>query len=311
MKKLLKVVVVLVVLVVLVVGIGIGVVFSRINRIAKNLIEQESTRALGVETTLGNIDIGIMSGTVDIDNFRVDNPAGYDADYFLTLADGGVSVSYQSLKQEVVELPELRLEDIDVALQKKGGKANYDVILENVRKSQGEPEPAPTTEEGKRFVINRLTITDVLIDVDLSGLPSGLPGGINEYTRVKIPIEKIELDNVGRTGEGVHGTGVTMKELATIIVNAVLAAAAEKGVDVLPAEILGDLKAQLAQVEALPMKVVGSAKAILEGAGKGVGDALKSGDPDAVKDAVEDVADEVKKGVKDLIPGKKKEEEKK
>jgi hypothetical protein len=308
MKKLIKRLFALgFVLVLLVIG---GVVFAvmNINSLAKKGIEKGGTYALGTNTTLQSADVGILGGTFAMSGLNVANPPGYKAPAFLSLGSGGVAVSFNSLSKPVVELPKLSLDKLNVALEKSGGKANFNVILDHIKKvadqAGGAGGSGGSSSGGgeKKFVVNELSLTNINISVDLIGGPADL-------TKVNIPIDEIKLTNVGKTGTGVGGTGVTMSQLASIIVEAVLAAAADKGGGILPAEILGDLQGGLAglgNLDNLQMSVAAKAQGTIEKIG---GDAAKKVTDKLGGEAGKAVEDATKK-VTDLIPGMKKPEKK-
>jgi hypothetical protein len=307
MKKLIKRLFALgFVLVLLVIG---GVVFAvmNINSLAKAGIEKGGTYALGTNTTLQSANVGILGGTFAMNGLNVANPPGYKAPSFLSLGSGGVAVSFNSLSKPVVELPKLSLDGLNVALEKSGGKANFNVILDHIKKvadqAGGSGGSGGSSSGGdKKFVVNELSLTNIKISVDLIGGPADL-------TKVNIPIDEIKLNNVGKTGTGVGGTGVTMSQLASIIVEAVLAAAADKGGGILPADILGDLQGGLAglgNLDNLQMSVAAKAQGTIEKIG---GDAAKKVTDKLGGEAGKVVEDATKK-VTDLIPGMKKPEKK-
>jgi hypothetical protein len=100
-------------------------------------------------------------------------------------------------------------------------------------------------------VINELIIRNITVHADLMGGQGTLREAAGQLARVTIPIDEIRLTDVGKTGEGVGGSGVTMGELAGLIVEALLAAAVEKGGDLLPADVVGDIRGKLAQLGGL------------------------------------------------------------
>ncbi len=240
--KWVKRIVVLLVVVVVVVGV-IG--YVAIDKITKAGIEQGGTYAMGVETKLDGIHLGLLSGSVSMDGLSVANPEGFKSDHFLSLGDGSVEVSLGSLMGDKVEIPRLALNDIDMALEKDGGKANYQVILDNLAKlSSGEAPPAEETE-GKRFVINELVITEVNVKAEVIG-------GVS----VPIYIPEIRLTDIGSDSD----KGVLMKDLAGIIVTAIMATVVQQAGDVLPAGIGEGLQGGLAAVGDLGdfgMQVIG------------------------------------------------------
>ncbi|MBN8599329.1 MAG: hypothetical protein J0L78_16785 [Planctomycetes bacterium] len=276
--------------------VAVVVAFYSIDAIAKRAIESGGTYALGVPTTVKSANVGIMTGTFGMSGLNVANPPGFGSSPFLSLGDAGVAVTLSSLREPVVTLPRLSLDNLSVSLEKKRGSANYNVILDNLKKLNS-GSTSKSSGDGKKFIIRELSLRNINVGVDLIGGP----GAIGDLTKIKIPISEIKLENVGQTGTGVGGSGVTMEQLTSIVVQAVLAAAAEKGGGILPAEILGDLQgglANLGQLDKLGMKVLADPKVLEQlGAGKAT-EAIEQG-----KKAVDDAA----KKVTDLIPGMKKE----
>ncbi len=235
MKKLIKMVAVLLILLVLAM---VAVAFY-IDTIAKTAIERGATYALGVETALGSADVGLLSGTFTMGDLTVANPAGFDSPHFTYLHEGGVELTLGSLRKETIELPTLTLSGLDIHLDKSEGKANYDVILENLSRFES-GDDAERETDGKKFVINEVLIQRIVVHVQL--LPIG-----GDLTKLDVPIDEVRLRNVGSETDG----SVLMSELTTVIIKAVLAAIVQKGGDLIPADVLGDLGQGLASLESL------------------------------------------------------------
>lgn len=313
MKKLAKRLVIAGLLLVLLVVGGVVYLLASVNALAKKGIEAGGSYALGVPTTVDSVSIGLLSGQASLANLSVANPQGFASPHFLKLGGGSVAVSLGSLQTEVVEIPTFALSNIDVRLERKGDSGNYQKILDNLKTVTGSgggggtPQPSPGGGPEKKFIVRDLTITNVRVELDLLGAGGAVGEALNSATKIPVSIDKIELKNVGKTGEGVAGSGVTMGQLASIIVQAVLSAAAEKGGGLFPADMLGDLQGRLTSLGGLKdlgMAVTGQAgEAVkkVEETVKGVADEGKKV-VDEGKKAVEDV----KKGIEGLIPGKKK-----
>jgi hypothetical protein len=297
-KTLVKIVVVLIMLLVLAAVVGI----MAIDSIAKTGIEKGATYALGVPTTLTSADVGIRAGTFDMKGLHVANPTGYTGE-FLGLGEGSVAVSLGTLREDVVRLPHLRLTTLDMSLEKKDGKANYDVILANIKRLESPDAPAEPDPNAKRFIVDEVTITDVSVMINL--LPIG-----GDLAKTQIDIPQIKLQGVGSE----TGNGVLLRELAPIIIKALMAAIIEKGGDLLPAEMLGDLQSKLAGLQSLGDLgigvLAGSGGALeqitgglggvtkdLEGAAKDVGK--------SAGDAVKGIGNEINKGLGGLLGGDK------
>lgn len=81
---------------------------------------------------------------------RIANPEGFDGKPFLTLGEGSVDVSLGTLFEDVLEIPALTLSDLRGNLERRSGRANYEVILANLAGREGDASSAG--REGKRYV---------------------------------------------------------------------------------------------------------------------------------------------------------------
>ena len=301
----------------IIVGVGILVlvviasVVLWIDHVAKAGVEGGATYALGVRTTLDAMDVGVLSGEVKMSELNVRNPAGFKTPHFLRLDDGGVAVSLGSLMEEKVILPELTLSGLNVNLERSGGKANYKVIMDNLKKLESKEEPpADEQKEGKKFVVEKVGIRDVRVNIDL--LPIG-----GELTRIPVTIERIELENVGSDTD----RGIPLADVIGILIKAVLTTVVQKCGDLLPADVLGELNAGLEQLSGLgatTVQVVGRVTSDVQEAaeqigemGKEAGEAIGEGAKEVGK-GLEEAGKDLEKGIGDLIGvGKKKDSGKK
>ncbi len=224
-------IIILLVLVVVVLGV---VGYVMIDKLTKQGIESGGTYAMGVETKLDDVSLGLFSGSMSMKGLSVANPEGFKSDHFFKLNDGEVAVSLGSLMGDKVEVPSLKLNGIDIALEKDGGKANYDVILEHLAEvTGGDEEPAEDAGEGKKFVIRELVITDVRVKAEVIG-------GIS----VPITIPEIRMTDIGTESD----KGVLLKDLTGIILTAILTSVVEQAGDLLPGGIGEGLQGGLAAV---------------------------------------------------------------
>lgn len=281
MKLVLKIGVVCVLLLL----VGVFAVFMYIDGIARAGIERGATYALGVETTLGQADVGVLSGTFDMSGLKVKNPEGFGSEHFLSLGDGGVAVSLGSLRSELVELPKLSLSDLDLVLEKKDGKSNYKVILDNLGRFESkteDPKKPDKSSEGKKFVVREVEITNVKVHVDL--LPIG-----GELMKSEIPIDRIYLTDVGTDSD----KGVVLGELSGVLLKAIMMAIVNKGGGLIPGDVIGDLSGQLANLQGLQDMGIG----VVTGAGEQAKALTKQGE--ALVKELGGAVDDAKKQVED------------
>ena len=228
-KKILTLVALLLIIVAVV-----GFVF--INHLAKAGIEVGGKAALGVPTRVDGVHVGLFSGSAELSKLNVGNPEGFTSPSFLTLNSGAVAVSLPSLLGDVVEIPTLELDGVDLYVEKnKEGRANYQVIMDHQKKRETD-EPAKTKadksdESGKKLIIKQVKITNVTMHADV--LPAGPP--------VLVVVPEILLTNVGTS----DGAGVNTAEVVNILVKAIFASAVANSANLLPADVLADMNAGL------------------------------------------------------------------
>jgi hypothetical protein len=291
-KKPVKIVLGVITAVVLLIVVGLVVSLIMIDSVAKNGIESGGTYAMGVNTSLTSASIGLTSGKFGLAGLTVDNPQGFEGK-FLKLGEGNVEVGLGSLMQDTVIVPRFALSDVELDLKRNATGANYNVILNNLKKLESTDKAKPAEDKpGKQFKIGEVLITNVVVHLDLIGGPSGV-------TNLNIPIHEIRLTNVGS-----DGSGVNIAELSSILLQAIIAAAVEKGGSLIPADVMGDLQGSLKQLSGLAdvgveaVGKVGEQVTNLGGdLGKSAGDALKG---------VQGAADSLNKGLGGLLDSKPK-----
>ncbi|HYE60470.1 MAG TPA: AsmA family protein [Phycisphaerales bacterium] len=278
--------------------VGLVITLVMIDSVAKTGVEKGGTYALGVNTGLDKASIGLTSGKFGLSGLKVDNPQGFEGK-FLALGDGALEVSLGSLMKDTVVVPRFALTNVELDLERNSSGANYNIILNNLKKlesaEKGDKAKPAEDRPGKQFKIGEIVISNVTVHLDLLGGPSGA-------TKLTIPIHEIKLTNVGS-----DGSGVDIAELSSTILQAILAAAVDKGGSLIPADVMGDLNAGLSQLSGLAdvgvqaIGKVGDQVTQLGGQlGKSLGDATKG-----VGDATKGVGDAVK-GIGNIFESKDK-----
>ena len=221
-------------------------------------------------------------------DMTIANPAGFESPYFTHLGQGDVEVALKTLRQETVELPTLTLTDLEIYLDKKEGKANYDVILENLKRFESQ-ENAQDDAGGKKFIIEEVLIKNIMVHVQL--LPLG-----GDLTKLDVPIDEVRLHDVGSGTDG----SVLMSELTSVIIKAVLAAIVQKGGGLIPSDILGDLGQGLGSLAEIGLDVA-----------TGLGDRIKDagGGLDEVTEGLGDAIKSIGDGLGGLLGGDKKKDD--
>lgn len=305
-KKLVKVLGALGVVVVIGIVLIVVVVLGTIDTLAKTAIEKGGTYATGVGTTVNSADISVFGGTFEMDGFKIDNPEGFTSPHFMGMADTRVALSIGSLAQDTIRLPELTLGGIDVYLEGTGSGANYNKILNNLKRFEsedkggsGKPADKGKGGSGKSFVIDLVTIDGVTVNV------AGIPGIAQTVGDVSIDVPKIELKGVGSKDDG-----MSLAEITDLIIKTVLSATIEAGGGILPADVLNELGSGLAGLESLGdlgITAIGDvgelAGEIGEEAGKAIEDVAEG-----AGEVLDDAAKGIGEGINDLFGGGKKDD---
>lgn len=289
--KTVKVVLVAIAAVVLLLVVAVVIVFVQIDRIAKTGIERGGTSVLGVETTVDSADVGVFGGTFAMSGLEVANPEGYPSPHFMTVADADVAVSLGSLMEETVTLPELRIGTIDLNLDRTGGEANFQKILDNIGRSESGEEP----EDAKKFVIDTLIIEGATVHV------TGIPGLTFAAGDVAVTVPEIRLEKVG------SAEPLTTREIVSLVVKTVLSATIEAGGGVLPADLIGDLRGRLEGLiglDQLGITAIGDVGAIGETIRSRLGEDIEDAE-EKLEDATRDHLDRLR----DRLPGNRDDDE--
>lgn len=279
MKRVFKLLIVLglVLLVVIVAGALL------VNRVARTGIQSGATYALGVDTTLQEIQLGIISGHSSMQKLNVANPEGFSDDPFLTLGDLKLQLDMASLTSDTINVPTFEISDVGVSIEHIQGKANYDVILENLNRFAGEEDPAAEPAEsapedeapGKQLDIQRIVIRNVNVQVAYSPI-EGDPAKVNTT------IPEILIENPGK---------LSTPELAMVITTSILASSVKATAGQLPGAVMSGLESGLGKLESVSATI------------SGLGDQLSNITEGVKLEKLGEGAGELGQGVSDLGEG--------
>jgi len=220
----------------LVVGTLVVVVIY-LDAIARGAIERGASYALGVETHVASTRIGLLSGSFSLVGIEIANPPGFEEASFLRVGKARLDLDMATLREQIVKVPELAIQGVEVDLDKRGGQANYAAILDNLGRFESK-EPAPARDPGtapeRRFVVQRVAIRDV--EAHVRAVEVGPVG------KIDLVVPEVVLQDVGGGGEG-----LTAAQLSGVVVKAVLASLAKAGVG-LPGGIASALSGRLGRL---------------------------------------------------------------
>lgn len=237
------------------VGLGVGgclvlliaAVIFYIDLIASEAIERGGTAALGLETRVGRVRLGLLSTELSLSDMTVANPEGFEAPHLLELEKGELEVGLSELRADPIVISRIVLSGIELNLEKDRGRTNFGVLLENLSRSEADPSASKAEgEAGAGLVIREVLIRDVTARGQLIPLQG-------ERTKLEVNVPEIRMRDLG-SGE----SGMSMTQLAGVLTKAILAGVAQKSAS-LPSELSGDLRRHLAPLGEVRVEVPGVA----------------------------------------------------
>lgn len=280
--------------VVLVAVVGV-VAFWQMDRIATVGLQKAMAFATQCDVEVEKVDLSPFAGEAGLDGLDIKNPEDFREiqDSFVIMKTGSAGVDLGSLRSDLVEVPELTIDGVEISLVGREGKTNYETLLESLARLQGEdaPKEEGEAESGKEFVIRKVTITGVVVHLDMDEDPAlGLAP-----VKMTLNLKPIELTDVG--AGGVPLSQISADLIADILVQVVAQLGSQLGdrvlsgltsgltgvlggADELQAQltsITGDLGLENVDVGAQLDKASELGSAVFEGLGEGAGGAVDLG----------------------------------
>ncbi len=220
--------IILAVLLILVILIGIG--WTMIDSLVKAGVEKGGSFALGVETTVNDIDLSILKSRLVMDGLKIANPKGFETPHLMDSGRFDVEVKIPSLITETIELKKFELDGLDVNIEQKLTGNNISKVMANLKRFGSGEEEDEERAKGRKLSVDRVVIKNVVAHIHLAGL--------GEKT-IKMP----EIELTGVTSD--NAKGIVLSELTGRIVTAVLAAIVENRQGTMPDLLASNLTADI------------------------------------------------------------------
>ncbi|MDF1545456.1 MAG: hypothetical protein P1R58_10170 [bacterium] len=201
-----KIILIFVVLFVVLIG---GVYFAR-NYLAETAVEKAGTYALGVETNLGSASLELGGGSFEMTDYKIDNPEGFESDYFFVLDHAMLDVNTGSVLDDEVEVDSFVIAGAKIRLEVIDSRANFKVLMDHLNQLDFGEE----SSEEARFKIGEINVRDVgvAISVNLMG---------KKQLDKEFTLDAFTLRNVG------GDNGATVKEITSTVMKAIITRASK------------------------------------------------------------------------------------
>ncbi len=229
-----------------------GVYFAR-NYLAEKAVEEGGTYALGVDTDLGSASLELSGGSFEMNDYKIDNPEGFEAEYFFVLKRGMLDVDAGSVLDDEVVVDSFVLEGVHMAIEIIDQKANFKVLLDHLNQLDFGEE----SSEEARFKINEINVRDIAVSASLTLM------GKKQLDK-EFSLDAFTLKNVG------GDNGATIAEITSTVMKAMIKKASSSaqslGFNVDIDQLKQEAKEKIEEEAAKQLKEIGGS--LLKGAGK-------------------------------------------
>jgi hypothetical protein len=211
-------------LVILVVVVLAAAYFYR-NMIVERAIEEGGNYALGVPTSLGSASLSIGAGSLDLDDYEVSNPKGFDDGDIFVVRHGYLDVDAGSIFDDQVVIDSLVLEGVKVNIEQDNDKGNYAVIMNNVKQK----DFGQASESERKYRIGLIALRNVEVNAAINLL------GKNQYQQ-SFSVDNFTIRDIGTDG------GASVGRITAVVLREVLSRAVSEGRGRLPGQYSQKLK---------------------------------------------------------------------
>ncbi len=166
-------------------------VLMNLSQFAKPMSERIASEAIGVNVSIGSMDISLKEKTVSVGNIRVDNPPGYKTPYAIEIAD--VVLGLNSASQTLVDFRAIDVSGVEANLEVTPSGTNL-LTLKNMVAQRKLDKDKPV-ENAIKVIIESLNLRDMRVNPSVT-LLSG-----QELKSVSVP--PLNLQGIGKKQNGV------------------------------------------------------------------------------------------------------------
>ena len=167
------------------------VLYFTLDLIAKYAITSAGGSFLGVPTTVGSVDIGVVRHSTSVGELRVANPSGFREPYVMQVDDLYVEGRLGTFLSSDIDIPVVRLKGFTFDLEQINQRMNVKEIVANISKEIEEEDQDDGGDDSTvRLNIQRLEILDITLTAE--GEIVNVAGG-----RLDAKVPQIVLQDVG------------------------------------------------------------------------------------------------------------------
>ncbi len=249
-------------IILIIIALVLMLIASMSGKIMKTAVEKGGTYALKVPVKVDEVELGLLSGKVEMENLTVANPEGYQHDHLMSAGQIEVKADIGSMMSDTVIVEKILFDEMNIVVEQKGLTNNLNQVLKNLPKKDQEPEPEEKEKPGKKVKVNELEMTNISVKVK----PLPLQGKADTITFKLAPIKMTDLGS----------DAMSVAKLTAKIMTALAVGIATEGAGQLPKEMFNSISGTLKE-QGLKAIDVGSdavkkgadvGESVIEGAGE-------------------------------------------
>ncbi len=162
-------------LIVIVIALILFLGLSNLGPIITNAVNTYGPEITKTEVRLGGADISIFSAEVDLRDFFLGNPKGFESPKAMSVGAIRVNVDESTLIKDTIIIDTIQVLAPEIIYEKVGNTDNFKAILNNVKKNEKMKDKSTTEKpekgsEGKKLLIRDLIIKDGRLNLSVAML---------------------------------------------------------------------------------------------------------------------------------------------
>lgn len=202
--------------------------YMNFGSIAKQLTQDYASRTLGVEVSIGRMDISLQNRKIDVGNVKIGNPEAYEGAHSVVVQS--ISIQAGEIGRELLEFKDVAVQGADIYLEIRPEGTNLSDIRKNLNPRVG--DGLSSGEQAIKVILDNLLMSGT-VHTDITFLDQ-------EIEPFSLP--PIALSGIGReNGASGVAVGDAIAQVWSEISRRTISEANQKGyLAGLPAEVLLD-----------------------------------------------------------------------
>lgn len=193
--------------------------FANFGSVAKQVAERIGTQTLGVEVSIGSIDVSLAEKKATVNGLRIANPEGFSGPDALTVDT--IHVSLGNVSRALVDFVDIEVAGTNIYLEVKENGNNLHALRSGIKTApQEETAPAEEGKEPLKVIIHRFAMLDAALHPTVTL--------VEEQALTPLVVQDIVLTDIGVKDNGILAREA-IGQIVASLTRSVNRAAAEAG----------------------------------------------------------------------------------